>query len=106
MIGSPRSDEAVEFLQLLAADGGLHLEWFEVVTQVAVGVLVVVAMRQPAELPTESFAAGVVLTGGAPAVATPVAERLGDPPQAALVGEHRAPLAHRKMVWRGKSVAR
>ena len=40
-----------------------------------VGVLVVVAVRQVAELPVEALAAGVVVAGVAPAIAAPVAER-------------------------------
>ena len=48
-------------LQLLPADGRLHVERLEVVAEVAVDVLVVVAVRQVAELPAEALAAGVVL---------------------------------------------
>ena len=53
-------DEAGEFLQLGAADGGLHVGDLQVVAEVGVDVLVVVAEGQLAELLAEAVAAGVV----------------------------------------------
>src|SRR6185312_13556490 len=92
--------------ELLAADGGLHVERLEIVAQVAVDVLVVVALGQRAEAPAEPLAAGVVLPRGAPAIAAPIAERLGDAAQAAGAGEHGAPFAHRQVVRRIKTLRR
>ena len=46
----PRGDEVVESLELGAADGRLHVGGLQVVAEVAVDVLVVVAVRQAAEL--------------------------------------------------------
>ena len=73
-----RGDEAVQLRQLRAADGRLHVGHLQVVADVAVDVLVVVAERQRAELLAEALAAGVVLAAGAVAVAAPVAERARD----------------------------
>ena len=111
-------DEGREFFELLPTYGGLRVERLEVVAEVAVNVFVVVALGQLAELPAEAFAAGVVLAGGAPAVAAPVAEALGVCFERRVLDDiHRAPLAHREMVrwverlggdvapdacWRGK----
>lgn len=67
-------DEGRELLQLLAADGGLHVGDLEVIAKVAVDVLVVVALGQLAELTVKAVAAEVILAGGADAVAAPVAE--------------------------------
>ena len=50
----------------------------------------VVAVRQRAERPVEALAAGVVGAGAAPAVAAPVAERLGELLQQGAVGQDGA----------------
>ncbi|MNS98122.1 hypothetical protein D3C72_1324790 [compost metagenome] len=63
-----------------------------------VHVLVVVALRQTAELLAEAFAAGVITTWCAVAVTTPVAERLGDQLELGVVGEHRAAFTHGDVV--------
>ena len=92
-------DEGGKFFELLTADGCLGVERLEVVAEVAVDIFVIVALRQLAELPTEAFAAGVVFAGGAPAVATPVAETLGVSFERWVLDDiHRAPLAHREVV--------
>ena len=65
--------QLVELVELGQAAGGLHVGDLEVVAGVGVGVLVVVAGGQAAELPGEAFLAGVVLAGGAEAVPAPVA---------------------------------
>src|SRR5205814_6061428 len=85
--------EAIDLLQLLPADGGLQVERLQVVAEVAVDVLVVVAVGEFAQLPAEALAAGVVLAAGAPAVTAPVAERLRDPPQPTAARQHRPSLA-------------
>ncbi len=71
---------------------------FQVVADVRVGVLVVVAAGQIAQLPVEALAAGVVLAGLAPAVAAPVAERFDQRAQQRLVRQHRAAFAHGDVV--------
>lgn len=92
-------DEGGKFFELLTANGGLGVERLEVVTKVAVDVFVIVALGQLAELPTEAFAAGVVFAGGAPAVATPVAEALSVGFERRMLDDiHRAPLAHREVM--------
>ncbi len=94
-------DEGGQFFELLSAYGGLGVERLEVVAEVAVDVFVIVALGQLAELPTEAFAAGVVFAGGAPAVATPVAEALGVGFERRVLDDiYRATLAHREMVRR------
>ena len=94
-------NEGGKFFELLTTDGGLGIERLEIVAEVAVDVFVIVALRQLAELPTEAFAAGVVFAGGAPAVATPVAEALGVGFEWRMLDDiHRAPLAHREVMRR------
>jgi len=70
-------DEGGEFFELNASNGGLGVERLEVVAEVAVDVFVVVALGEFAELPAEAFLAGIVLAGGAPTVAAPVAKTFG-----------------------------
>src|SRR5262249_54041663 len=82
----------------LSADRRLDVEGLQVVAQVAVNVLVVVARRQVAELPAEALAASVVLAGRTPAIPTPVAKRLHDTLQPATLSEHGATLAHGEVV--------
>ena len=60
------------------AQRGLHVGGLEVVADVRIGVLVVVAAGQVAQLPVESLAAGIVVAGIAPAVAAPVAEGIDE----------------------------
>src|SRR5205823_9484209 len=67
-------------------------------TDVRVGVLVVVATRQRAQLPLEALAAGVVLSRLTPAVATPVPEAIDDHLQGRFVSHHSAALAHGDVV--------
>ena len=62
-IAPARFDEAVQLLQLRHAHRRLHVGELQVVADVRVGVLVVVAVGQAAELPVEALAAGVVLAG-------------------------------------------
>src|SRR5438445_12322063 len=66
----------------------------------AVDVLVVVAVRQAAELLAEAVAGCAVLASGAIAVAAPVAHRAGDPGELLIVRDHHAALAGRDVVGR------
>src|SRR5205814_7041662 len=94
----PRRDEAGELLQLRGEQRTLEIRGLEVVAQVRVRVLVVVALGQLAQLPLEALAAGVVLARHAPAVAAPVAERLHRALQPGLPREHGASLAARTVL--------
>ena len=88
-------DELRQPPQLHPANGGLGIERLEVEAEVAIGVLVVIALGQFTELPTEALVAGVVDAAGAPAVAAPVAEALGDHLELLIAHDvHRAALAH------------
>jgi len=91
-------DELRELAQLSAADGGLHVGDLEVVSDVAVNVFVVIAIRQRAELLAEALAAGVVFAAGAVAVAAPVAKAAGDAGEFVIGGDDRAALAHGDVV--------
>ena len=71
-----RLDEALDLGQLRQPQGGLHVGGLQVVADVAVDVLVVVAGRKVAELPLEALVAGVVLARLAVAVPAPVTEGL------------------------------
>ena len=93
-------DESRRLVELGQPAGGLHVGDLEVVAEIAVGVLVVVAFRQIAELLAEATAAGVVLARWAVAVAAPVAEAFGNLLQLAVVGEDRTALAHGDVVRR------
>ena len=109
VVALARGDEPVEPGQLGDADGRLHVRGLQVVAEVAVDVLVVVAVRQAAELLAEALAAGVVLAAGAVAVAAPVADRARDPGQRLVIGHDHAALAGRDVVrrieGRGRQVA-
>ena len=61
-------------VHLRQAASGLHVGDFQVVAQVAVGVLVIVAFWQRAQLAAETLTASIVLARCAVAVAAPVAE--------------------------------
>src|SRR5436190_16454223 len=77
-IVNSRLDELGQALKLDAPNGSLDVEWLEIVPQVRVNEFVIVAFREFAKLPIESFPAGVVLAAGAPAIAAPIAEALND----------------------------
>lgn len=94
-------DEARQLFELLAADGGLRVERFQVIPEMAVNVLVVIAFGQLAELPAEAVVAGVILAAGAPAVATPVPKALDKHLQLHVPHHIHGPtFAHRQMVRR------
>jgi hypothetical protein len=97
-IGAPGGDEVVEARHLRHAQRRLHVGDLEVVAGVGIGVLVVVAAGQVAELPVEALAAGVVLARRAIAVAAPVAEGFDDARQQRIVGEYCAALARGDVV--------
>ncbi len=82
------------------ADGGLEIGDLEVVADVRVDVLVVVAEGKVAVLPLEALAAGVVLAGIAPAVASPVAEGFDKHLELVVVGK-TAPPSPMVMWWAG-----
>ena len=65
-------DERGQFFQLFAADGGLHIRHLEVVSKVAVDILVVISLWQLAVLPVVAVSAEVIRAAGAGAVAPPV----------------------------------
>lgn len=92
-------DELRQPAQLNPTDGGLGLQRLEVEPQVAVGVLVVVAGGQFAQLPAETLVAGVLHTTGTPAVPAPVAEALGDHLQLLVAHDvHGAAFPHRQVM--------
>ena len=91
VVGAAR-DKAVETLELDGADGGLEVGRLEVVADLRVDVLVVVAGRKRAVLLGEPLAAGVVAAGVAPAVPAPVADRLGHAPERGALHQDRAAL--------------
>ena len=93
-------DEAREFLELGAADSGLHVRDVQVQAEVRVDIFVVVSFRQLAVLAVEAVAAVVVLAGGTDAVASPVAEGARDFVQQRVVGIDGAALPHRHVMRR------
>src|SRR5438128_158983 len=109
VVATAGGDEVVEAVELLDPDRRLQVGRLQVVAEVRVDVLVVVALRKVAVALLETDPAGVLAAGIAPAVAAPVADRLDDPLQARPVREHGAALAHRDLVGRvereGREVA-
>ena len=93
-----RRDEFFHAVHLRQRAGGLHIGDLEVVAKVRIGVLVIVAMWQVAQLLAEALAAGVVLAWLAVAVPTPVTDRFDDLAQLVVVGEHCAAFAHGDVV--------
>jgi len=72
----PSLDEGGKFPELLAPDGSLGIKGLQVIAKVAVGVFVVISRREFAEIPSEAFAAGIVLARRTPTVTSPVTETL------------------------------
>ena len=100
-ISLTRLDELRQSPQLHSTDGCLGIEGFEVEAEVAVGILVVVALGQFTELPAEALVAGVIYTGRAPAVPAPVAEAFGDHLELLVAHDvHRAAFAHGEVMGR------
>ena len=91
---APGADEIGQPVQLREGTGCLHVGDLQVVADMAVGVLVIVAVGQVTELPAKALAAGVVASARAVAVATPVAKALGNHLEFGVVGEYRPALAH------------
>src|SRR5213080_387733 len=83
-----------------SAAGGLHVGDLQVVAEIGVDVLVIVAGGQVAELPLEALPARVRLPGGAPAVASPVPHRLSRAVEPAAVDDHAAAFSYRHVVGR------
>ncbi|MNZ47017.1 hypothetical protein D3C78_647190 [compost metagenome] len=73
-------------------------------------VLVIVTLWQAAELLAETVAAGIIATGCAVAVASPVTEGFGNRLELSVIGEHRATFTHGDVVGRvetqGRDVAK
>ena len=96
-------DEARQFFQLGAADGGLDVERFEVIAEMRINVFVVVTLGQFAQFPFEPLAAGVVNAAGTPAIAAPVAEAVHDGLEFEAVDNiDRAALPQRQVMGRVK----
>src|SRR5438045_3406808 len=59
-----------------------------------IGIFVIVAAGQAAELPIEAFSASVVFAWITPAVATPIAKRLDEQAKIRLFGDYCPSLPH------------
>src|SRR5581483_7426905 len=99
-VSTASGDEGWQFRQLGHADSRLHVGHLQVVTEVRINVLVVIALGQGAEAPPESFATGVRPARAAIAVPTPIAERLGDGGKLLVTGVERPPLTSSHLVGR------
>src|SRR5690606_21713544 len=102
-IAFARRDAVSQTVHLRQGAGGLHVGDLQVVAQMRVGVLVIIAFRQVAQLPAEAFAAGVVFAWCAVAVTPPVAEGFNDALEQWAVGEYRPAFAHGDVVRRVKT---
>ena len=67
-------DEGREFFQLFHADGGLQVRGLQIVPEMAVDILVIIALREFPVMAVKPVPAEIVLSGRAHAVAAPVAE--------------------------------
>ena len=93
-------DELIEFPELGAADGGLHVCDLEVVADMAVNVFVVIAVGQGAKLLAEAFPAGVAFPPGAVTIPAPVADGAGDAGQVVVIRGHAASFAQGDVMGR------
>jgi len=87
-------DELLEFLELGAADRGLHVRYLEIIADIAINVFVVITKGQAAELLAEAFSAGIAFPPGAITIPTPITDGAGDAGQVVVIGGHAAPFAH------------
>src|SRR3984957_14363165 len=78
-------DQLGQLGELRSSESSLHIYGLQVVPDVRIGVLVIVAARQGTELPLETLATRVVLAGLAPAIATPIAKRFDKDLQSRLI---------------------
>jgi len=85
-------NEGGELLQLLTANGSLHICNLQVIAEVAVYILVVIAVGKLTVLAFKAVLAEVVLTGGADAVTTPVTVAEDQAVQLGVVGIDTAAL--------------
>jgi len=93
-------DELRQTLKLNAANGSLNIEGFEIIAEMGIDVFVVVALGEFAELPVESFAAGIVFAAGAPAIAAPIAEAFDDGFEFDAADDVDCPaFAEREVMW-------
>ena len=97
-VRAPGGDEAGQLLELRDSDCRLHVGRFEVVTDVAVNIFVVVSAGQVAQFPFKAATAGVGFSGIAPAVAAPVAKRFGQLLERGRLREHASAFAHGDVV--------
>ena len=96
----PALHEGGEFLQLGAADGSLHVRGLQVVAEVGIDVLVVVALRQLPVLSVKTVAAEIVHAGGAHAVPAPVPHGADDAVQQRIPRVDRAAFSHGHVMGR------
>ena len=89
-VGLSRLNEGSGLLELRETTGGLHVADLQIVADMAIGVFVIIAMRQVAELPVEPFVTGVVLAWKAITVTSPIPETFGDGLEFIVVGEDGA----------------
>ena len=98
VVALSRGNEFVQFLQLRHADGRLHVGHLEIVADMRVHVLVVVAKGQRAKLLGKTLAAGIVLAAGAIAIPPPIPETPGDAREVFVRHRHRPAFPHRDVV--------
>ncbi len=99
----PLLDKAGEFFKLSAAYCRLHICWFQVKTEVAVNIFVVISVRKGSMLPCEPPSAGIVLAARTPAIPAPVAHGQQDFFQGLVIGIDRSAFAHCHVMCRIKA---
>ena len=93
-------DEARELLELCNTDRRLHIGGLQIIAEVAVDILVVIALRKLAILPVKAVVTGIIVPWCAPAVTAPVTDRAHDTVKLRVVHIAGTALAHRHVMWR------
>ena len=92
-----------KLFKLLNTDGCLHFGRLQVIAQMRIHVFVIVTLGEQSVLPVKAVMTGIILTGSAAAVTSPVAKRFDKSVQQCVIGIHGTALSHSHMVRRVKA---
>ena len=92
-----------EFLKLFTTNSCLHISHFQIITEVAINIFVVVALGQLTKLTIKAVTAEVILTGGTNAITAPIAEGKDQSIQLRVIGVNASSLTHRHVMRRVKA---
>src|SRR5437879_1891573 len=69
---TPPFHELLNPISLGYTDGRLHISWLKIVSNIGIGIFMIVALGKITELPAETLSASIALTNRTPAIASPV----------------------------------